>query len=51
MYLEVESTNNGDIIFTSPTGEGTVMLRGHHNHAEVQMLAVQRDYLHFSVIQ
>ena len=31
----------GDIIFTSPTGEGTVILCGHPSHAKVQPLAVQ----------
>ena len=34
----------GDIIFISPIGDGTVMLRGHPNHAKVQPLVVQRDY-------
>ena len=40
----------GDTIFTSPTGDGTAILRGHPSHAKVQPLEVQRDYLHFSVI-
>ena len=39
-----------DTIFTSPTGDGTAILRGHPSHAKVQPLAVQREYLHFSVI-
>ena len=40
----------GGTIFTSPTGEGTAILPGHPSHAKVQPLAVQREYLHFSVI-
>ena len=39
-----------DTIFSSPTGDGTAILRGHPSHAKVQPLAVQRDYLHFSVM-
>ena len=39
-----------DTIFTSPSGDGTAILRGHPNHAKVQPLAVQREYLHYSVI-
>ena len=39
-----------DTIFTSPTGDGTAILRGHPSHAKVSPLAVQRKYLHFSVI-
>ena len=33
----------GDTFFTSPNGDGTAILPGH-------LLAVQREYLHFSVI-
>ena len=40
----------GDTIFTSPIRDGTAILRGHPNHAKVQPLALQRKYLHFSVI-
>ena len=40
----------GEIIFTSPNGDGTAILRGHPSHAKVSPLAVQRKYLHFSVI-
>ena len=40
----------GDTIFTSPNGDGTAILRGHPSHAKVYPLAVQRKYLHFSVI-
>ena len=40
----------GDTIFTSPTGDGTAILRGHPSHAKFQPLAVQWEYLHFSVI-
>ena len=39
----------GDTIFTSPTGDGTAILRGHPNHAKVYPFAGQREYLHFSV--
>ena len=38
------------LYFTSPNGDGTAILRGHPSHAKVQPLAVQRKYLHFSVI-
>ena len=38
-----------DAISTSPTGDGTAILRGHPSHAKVQPLEVQRDSLHFSV--
>ena len=37
-----------DIIFTSPTGDGTIILRDYPNHAKVYPLAVQREYLDFS---
>ena len=40
----------GDTIFTSSNGDGTAILRGHPSHAKVSPLAVQRKYLHFSVI-
>ena len=40
----------GETILTSPTGDGTAILRGHPSHAKVQPLAAQREYLHFSVI-
>ena len=40
----------GNTIFTSPNGDGTGILRGHPSHAKVSPLAVQREYLHFSVI-
>ena len=40
----------GDTILTSPTGDGTAILRGHPSHAKVQPFAGQRKYLHFSVI-
>ena len=40
----------GDTIFTSPNGDGAAILRGHPSHAKVSPLAVQRNYLHFSVI-
>ena len=35
-------------VFTSPTGDGTAILRDHPSHAKVQPLAVQS--LHLSVI-
>ena len=44
------STLIGDTIFTSLTGDGTDILHCHPNHANVYLLAVQRKYLHFSVI-
>jgi len=54
LYLSVKVFNTkaliGDTIFTSPTGDGTTILRGHRSHAKALPLAVQRDYLHFSVI-
>ena len=54
LYLSVKvfSTKvlTGDTSFTSPTGDGTGILRGHLSHAKVQPLVVQREYLHFSVI-
>ena len=54
LYLSVNvfSTNVliGDTNFTSPTGDGTAILRGHPSHAKVQPPAGQRKYLHFSVI-
>ena len=40
----------GDTIFMSPTVDVTLILRGHPRHAEVEPFAVQRQYLHFSVI-
>ena len=40
----------GHYIFTSPNGDGTAILRGHPSHGKVSPLAVQREYLHFSVI-
>jgi len=33
-----------DTIFTSPTGNGTVILRVNPSHVKVQPLAVQREY-------
>ena len=53
MNVNVSSTKVliGNTILTSPTGVvGTAILRGHPSHAKVSPLAVQRDYLHFSVI-
>ena len=44
LYMEV-------IILTSSNADGTVILRGHPNHAKVSVpLAGQRQYRHFSVI-
>ena len=40
----------GDTSFTSPTGDGTAISRGHPSHAKVHLLAGQRQYLYFSVI-
>ena len=54
LYLSVNVFSTkvliGDTIFTSPTGDETAILRGHLSHAKVSPLAVQRKYLHFSVI-
>ena len=54
LYLSVNVFSTkaliGGTIFTSPTGEGTAILPDHPSHAKVQPLAVQREYLHFSVI-
>ena len=54
LYLIVNVFNTKvlirDTIFTSPTGDGTAILRGHPSHSKVLPLAVQREYLHFSVI-
>ena len=33
----------GDTIFTSPTEDGTAILRGHPSHAKVSPLALQRE--------
>ena len=53
LYLSVKVFNTkvviGDTIFTSPTGDGTAILRGHTSHAKVYLFAGQRKYLHFSV--
>ena len=38
------------LIFMSPNEDGTTILRGHPSHAKVSPLALQREYLHFSVI-
>ena len=37
----------GDNFFTSPSGDGTAILRGHPSLAKVSPLAVQRKYLSF----
>ena len=54
LYLSVNVFSTkvliGDTILTSPTGDGTAILRGHPSHAKVQSPAGQRKYLHFSVI-
>ena len=39
-----------DTILTSPTGDGTAILRGHASYAKVWPFAGQREYLYFSVI-
>ena len=39
-----------DTIFTSLTGDGTAILRGHPSHAKVYPFAGQRKYLHFLAI-
>ena len=54
LYLSVNVFSTkvliGDTIFTSPNGDRTAILHGHPSHAKVSPLAVQRKYLHFSVI-
>ena len=40
----------GPLYFTSPTEDGTAILCGHPSHAKVSPLALQREWLHFSVI-
>ena len=40
----------GDTVFTATTGDRTAILHGHPSHVKVKLLAVQREYLHFSVI-
>ena len=44
-YLSINET-----IFTSLSGDGTAILRGHQNHAKVQLFAGIREYHHFSVL-
>ena len=39
-----------DTIFTSPNGDRTAILRGHPSRTKVKPRAVQREYLHVSVI-
>ena len=39
----------GETTFTSSTGDGTAILRGHLSHARLQPFAGQRQYFHFSV--
>ena len=43
--IQHESTNWGHYFFTSPTGDGTAILRGHLSHAKVQPFAGKRQYL------
>ena len=54
LYLSVTvfsmTVLTGDTIFTSPTGDMTAILHGLLTHAKIQLLAVQMEYLHFSVI-
>ena len=45
LYLNLQ--NVGDM---SPTGDGTTVLCSHSGHVKSSPLAVQRQYLHFSVI-
>ena len=48
LYLSVNAFRTKvlirDTIFTSPTGNETVILRVHPSHVKVQPLAVQREY-------
>ena len=41
---------SGPLYFMSPTEDGTAILRGHPSDAKVSPLALQREWLHFSVI-
>ena len=53
MSVDVFSTKvliRDTIFFTSPTGHGTAILRGHPNHKKIYPFAGQRKYLHFLVI-
>ena len=36
-----------DAVFTSPTGDWTVIILGHPSHAKVQPFTGQREYFHF----
>ena len=36
-----------DAVFTSPIGDGTVIILGYRSHAKVQLFAGQREYFHF----
>ena len=49
-FIYLSKVLSRDTIFTSPAEDRTAILRGHPSHAKVQPLAVQREYLHFSVI-
>ena len=54
LYLSVKVFSTkvliGDINFSLQLVLGPPFLRGHPNHVKVNPLAVQREYLHFSVI-
>ena len=54
LYLSVNVSSMkvliGDTIFKSPTGGVYAIFRGHLSYAKVHPPAVQREYLHFSVI-
>ena len=54
LYLSVKVFSTkvliGDINFSLQLETGPPFLRGHPNHVKVKPLAVQREYLHFSVI-
>ena len=54
LYLSVNVFSTkvliGDINFSPQLETGPPFLRGHPNHVKVKPLAVQREYLHFSVI-
>ena len=41
---------SGPLYFMSRTEDGTAILRSHPSHAKVSPLALQREWLHFSVI-
>ena len=50
LLLSVNFISTKVLFFTSPTGDGTAIFRGHPGHAKVYSFAGQGSYLHFAVI-